>query len=72
MCVKTRRLDVAIKCLGQMGNIRAANSLRSYERKTHSSTTGEKMSDAAQTAEQLGLIASHLGMVDEAKKLFVD
>ncbi len=32
MCVKTKRLDVAVKCLGQMGNIRACRSLRTYER----------------------------------------
>ena len=28
MCVKTRRLDVAMVCLGNMGNARAAKALR--------------------------------------------
>jgi len=28
MCVKTRRLDVAIVCLGHMGNAKAAKALR--------------------------------------------
>lgn len=28
MCVKTRRLDVALICLGNMGNARAARAVR--------------------------------------------
>lgn len=31
MCVKTRRLDVARVCLGNMGNARAAKALKEAE-----------------------------------------
>ena len=32
MCVKTKRLDVATVCLGNMGNARAARALREAQR----------------------------------------
>lgn len=30
MCVKTRRLDIALMCLGSLGNARAVKSLREF------------------------------------------
>lgn len=36
MCVKTRRIDVALVCLGHMRNARAANAVRdSIQRNEH-------------------------------------
>lgn len=55
MCVKTGRLDVAQKCLGQMGHIRAAGALRACE---------EPEADA-----KLAVVAAHLDMIDDAERL---
>jgi len=54
MCVKTGRLDVAQKCLGQMGHARAASALRACK---------EPEDDA-----KLAAIAVHLDMFDDAVK----
>jgi len=56
MCVKTRRLDVAMKCLGQMSNARAVKALRICEE--------------MDTEPRLGLVALHLGMLEDAEEIF--
>ncbi|CAJ1392249.1 unnamed protein product [Effrenium voratum] len=55
MCVKTGRLDVAQKCLGQMGHARAAGALRQCL---------EKEPEA-----RLAIVAVHLDMIDDAEQL---
>ena len=54
MCVKTKRLDVATVCLGNMGNARAARALREVHREP------ELDARVACLAVQLGLIVSHI------------
>ena len=49
MCVKTRRLDVASVCLGNMGNARGAKALR------------EAMKEPELDA-RVAVLAIHLGM----------
>ncbi|KAL3079084.1 hypothetical protein niasHS_014866 [Heterodera schachtii] len=58
MCIKTRRVDVARVCLGQMGNARAARAIR----RTVESGEG--------TEEQIAHLAVELGMAEEAIGLF--
>lgn len=55
MCVKTGRLDVAQKCLGQMGHARAASALRSC---------AEPEPEA-----KLATVAVQLDMVEDAEQL---
>jgi len=55
MCVKTGRLDVAAKCLGQMGHARAAGALRACE---------EPEAEA-----KLAVVAVHLDMLEDAEHL---
>ncbi|XP_074648558.1 intraflagellar transport protein 140 homolog [Tubulanus polymorphus] len=57
MCVKSRRLDVARVCLGNMGNARAAKALREAEEK-------EPELDA-----QVAVLALHLGLQEDAERL---
>ena len=52
MCVKTKRLDVATVCLGNMGNARAARALR------QSLTEPELDAKVACLAIQLGMTVS--------------
>lgn len=56
MCVKTKRLDVATVCLGNMGNARAARALRQ--------SLTEPELDA-----KVACLAIQLGMTEEAEKL---
>ena len=56
MCVKTRRLDVAEVCLGNMGHARGAAALR------ESIKEGNEVS--------IGVLAIQLGLLDDAAKLF--
>uniref|UniRef100_T1IR84 Uncharacterized protein n=1 Tax=Strigamia maritima TaxID=126957 RepID=T1IR84_STRMM len=56
MCVKTKRLDVASVCLGNMGHARGAKALRE--------AANEPELDA-----RVAYLALHLGMVDAAEKL---
>eukprot|EP00397_Hematodinium_sp_SG-2012_P002167 GEMP01002173.1.p1 GENE.GEMP01002173.1~~GEMP01002173.1.p1 ORF type:complete len:1212 (+),score=290.70 GEMP01002173.1:310-3945(+) len=56
MCVKTRRLDVGMKCLGQMNNARAAKALR--------------LCEESEPEPRLGLMALHLGMTEDAEEIF--
>lgn len=53
MCVKSRRLDVARVCLGNMGNARAARALRDAEKEP------ELEAQVAVLATQLGMLVSH-------------
>lgn len=55
MCVKTGRLDVAQKCLGQMGHARAAGALR--------------MCEDPEPEARLALVAINLDMLEEAEQL---
>lgn len=55
MCVKTGRLDVAQKCLGQMGHARAAGALRACEE--------------PEPEARLAVVAVHLGMIEDAEAL---
>lgn len=50
MCVKTRRLDVARVCLGNMGNARAAKALKEAE------VEPELEARVAMLAIQLGML----------------
>merc|ERR1719482_1715674 len=56
MCVKTGRLDVAQKCLGQMGHARAAGALRACEE--------------PEPEAKLATVAVHLDMVEDAEALY--
>ena len=55
MCVKTKRLDVATVCLGNMGNARAAKALREVQKEP------ELDAKVACLAIQLGMNVSTLG-----------
>lgn len=57
MCVKTKRLDVAEVCLGNMGHARGAAALRKAKQ--------EGNIDAI-----VGTLAIHLGLLDEAVRLY--
>lgn len=58
-CVHRKRLDVASVCLAKMNNIKGALAL-------HMAMEDPKLSDISRT----GILAIHLGMLDEAKSLF--
>ena len=57
MCVKTKRLDVAMVCLGNMRFARGAKAARETE--------NEKELDA-----RLAMVAIQLNMIDDAKELY--
>ncbi|XP_068161175.1 intraflagellar transport protein 140 homolog isoform X2 [Antennarius striatus] len=57
MCVKTRRLDVARVCLGNMGSARAAKALREAE--------AEPEPEA-----RVAMLAIQLGMLEDAETLY--
>uniref|UniRef100_A0A8C5EMS2 Intraflagellar transport 140 homolog (Chlamydomonas) n=1 Tax=Gouania willdenowi TaxID=441366 RepID=A0A8C5EMS2_GOUWI len=57
MCVKTRRLDVARVCLGNLGNARAAKALKEAETEPEPET-------------QVAMLAIQLGMLEDAEKLY--
>ena len=57
MCIKTKRLDVAMVCLGNMRFARGAKSTRETE--------GEKELEA-----RLAMVAIQLNMMDDAKELY--
>ncbi|XP_028669859.1 intraflagellar transport protein 140 homolog [Erpetoichthys calabaricus] len=57
MCVKTKRLDVARVCLGNMGHARGARALREAE--------AEPEVDA-----RVAVLATQLGMLDDAERLY--
>jgi len=53
MCVKTRQLDVARVCLGNMGNARAAKALKEAELEP------EPEAQVAMLAVQLGMLVRY-------------
>ncbi|XP_056125550.1 intraflagellar transport protein 140 homolog [Rhinichthys klamathensis goyatoka] len=57
MCVKSRRLDVARVCLGNMGNARAARALRDAEKEP-------------ELEAQVAVLATQLGMLEDAERLY--
>jgi intraflagellar transport protein 140 len=57
MCVKTRRLDVAEVCLGNMGHARGAAALRESMKEGNAEVS-------------IGVLAIQLGLLDDAAKLF--
>lgn len=57
MCVKTRQLDVARVCLGNMGNARAAKALKEAELEP-------------EPEAQVAMLAVQLGMLEDAEKLY--
>ncbi|KAM9817055.1 intraflagellar transport protein 140 homolog [Neosynchiropus ocellatus] len=57
MCVKTRRLDVARVCLGNMGNARAVKALKEAELEP-------------EPEAQVAMLAIQLGMLEDAEKLY--
>ena len=59
MCVKTRRLDVAEVCLGNMGHARGAAALRAAKADPNSSVES-----------CVGVLAIQLGLLDDAAKFF--
>ncbi len=58
MCVKTKRLDVAEVCLGNMGHARGAAAVR----------LSKKEGDSTDTT--VGVLAVQLGLLDDAARLF--
>ncbi|CAM1291051.1 IFT140 (predicted) [Pycnogonum litorale] len=61
MCVKTKRLDVASVCLGKMGHARGAKALREAI---------ATIADPDEVDARVAVLAVHLGMLDEAEKLY--
>uniref|UniRef100_A0A8B9HVY6 Intraflagellar transport 140 homolog (Chlamydomonas) n=1 Tax=Astyanax mexicanus TaxID=7994 RepID=A0A8B9HVY6_ASTMX len=57
MCVKSRRLDVARVCLGNMGNARAARALREAEKEP-------------ELEARIAVLATQLGMLEDAERLY--
>ncbi|TKR66752.1 hypothetical protein L596_022998 [Steinernema carpocapsae] len=58
MCVKTRRLDVAAVCLGNMGHARGARALRQAKQ------------SGATVDEQVAVLAIQLGLIEEAEFIY--
>ncbi|VDM91523.1 unnamed protein product, partial [Onchocerca ochengi] len=58
MCVKTRRLDVALVCLGNMGHVCGVRALR------------KSMQSGDPLEVQVAILAIQLGLLDEAQALF--
>ena len=59
MCVKTKRLDVAEVCLGNMGHARGAAALRQAKKDAHGSLEAN-----------VGILAIQLGLLEDASRLF--
>lgn len=59
MCVKTKRLDVAEVCLGNMGHARGAAAVRAAKRDSNGSID-----------VSVGVLAIQLGLLDDAATLF--
>ena len=60
MCVKTKRLDVAMVCLGNMGNAAAAKAVR------------ECMKSEPEFDAHVAMLAVQIGMYEEAEQLYKD
>jgi intraflagellar transport protein 140 len=61
MCVKTKRLDVAEVCLGNMGHARGACALRE---------SMQNPANAHSPDVHVGILAIQLGLLDDAARLF--
>merc|ERR550514_429132 len=57
MCVKTKRLDVAEVCLGNMGHARGARAVREAKKEP-------------ELEARVGMVAIQLGLLDDAVKLY--
>lgn len=57
MCVKSKRLDVALVCLGQMGHGRGAKAVR-------------EMANEPELEANIGIVAIQLGLLADAARLF--
>lgn len=66
MCVKTRRLDVAAVCLGNMKHARGARALRRAIDATNSDTS----STPSDPVIHVATLAIHLGLLDDAVSLY--
>ena len=60
MCVKTRRLDVAEVCLGNMGHARGACALR------------ESRLAIAEPDAKIAMVAIQLGLLEDAERLYAE
>lgn len=60
MCVKTKRIDVAEVCLGNMSHARAAAALRDARK-----------DESLPLEAQIAVVAVQLGMIEDAEKLYV-
>ncbi len=58
MCIKTRRLDVALVCLGNMGNARAAKAVREAQ-------------DLPECDARLAVLATQLGMLVQCVHMYI-
>jgi len=58
MCIKTKRLDVAEYCLGNMGHIAGARAIR-------------EAAEYKEVDARVATVAVHLGLISDAHKLFV-
>ncbi|KAA0149061.1 hypothetical protein FNF31_04973 [Cafeteria roenbergensis] len=59
MCVKSRRLDVAAVCLGNMGHVRGVRALRAAEAEP-------------ETESRVAMVAVQLGLLRDASRLYQD
>src|SRR5689334_14558640 len=57
MCVKTKRLDVAEVCLGNMGNARGAKAVRESKKEPEKEA-------------QIAMVAIQLNLLDDAERLY--
>ena len=58
MCVKTKRLDVAEVCLGNMGHARGARAVR------------EAKADVPELEGRIAMVAVQLGLIEDAERLY--
>ena len=59
MCVKTKRLDVAEVCLGNMGHARGARAVRLAK-------------NEPQVEAQIAMVAVQVGLLEDAEKCYID
>ncbi|GBG32279.1 Intraflagellar transport protein 140-like [Hondaea fermentalgiana] len=59
MCVKTRRLDVAEMCMGNMGHVRGAQALRESKREP-------------EVEARIATVAIQLGLLEDAERLYIE
>lgn len=77
LCIKRRRADVAEVCLGNMGHlpaVRAARKLRQEEEEEELQRDKKQEDSRSQkwNLARAGLMAHHLGMLDDAQSLLED